>query len=81
MGSLELIRICFIILLSSSISLQVTVFVDGMFALNQDIQAFREHVRDFLVQIKVGLFYQLWTKLFKTFSSVWLKSEVFLFKF
>jgi len=32
--------------------LQVTVFVDGMFALNQDIQAFREHVRDFLVQIK-----------------------------
>lgn len=32
--------------------MQVTVFVDGMFALNQDTAAFREHLRDFIVQIK-----------------------------
>ena len=33
----------------------MSVFVDGMYALNQDNAAFREHVRDFLVQIKVRL--------------------------
>ena len=40
--------------------MQVTVFVDGMFALNQDTAAFREHLRDFIVQIKVRniLFYR-----------------------
>lgn len=29
------------------------VFVTGLFSLNQDIPAFKEHLRDFLVQIKV----------------------------
>uniref|UniRef100_A0A9J8A2B7 Exportin-1 n=1 Tax=Cyprinus carpio carpio TaxID=630221 RepID=A0A9J8A2B7_CYPCA len=31
---------------------QVKVFVTGLFSLNQDIPAFKEHLRDFLVQIK-----------------------------
>lgn len=31
------------------------VFVTGLFSLNQDIPAFKEHLRDFLVQIKVRL--------------------------
>uniref|UniRef100_A0A4W5R4X7 Exportin-1 n=1 Tax=Hucho hucho TaxID=62062 RepID=A0A4W5R4X7_9TELE len=31
---------------------QVKVFVTGLFSLNQDIAAFKEHLRDFLVQIK-----------------------------
>ncbi|XP_048456937.1 exportin-1-like [Rhincodon typus] len=32
---------------------QVKLFVTGLFSLNQDIAAFKEHLRDFLVQIKV----------------------------
>ncbi|MEQ2200341.1 Exportin-1 [Xenoophorus captivus] len=35
-----------------SLSAQVKVFVTGLFSLNQDIPAFKEHLRDFLVQIK-----------------------------
>uniref|UniRef100_A0A8C7JQ55 Exportin-1 n=1 Tax=Oncorhynchus kisutch TaxID=8019 RepID=A0A8C7JQ55_ONCKI len=38
---------------------QVKVFVTGLFSLNQDIAAFKEHLRDFLVQIKVSLFLHL----------------------
>ncbi|XP_010767845.1 exportin-1-like, partial [Notothenia coriiceps] len=34
---------------------QVKVFVTGLFSLNQDIPAFKEHLRDFLVQIKVSV--------------------------
>ncbi|KAH0521458.1 Exportin-1 [Microtus ochrogaster] len=33
-------------------SAQVKLFVTGLFSLNQDIPAFKEHLRDFLVQIK-----------------------------
>ena len=29
------------------------ILVEGFFTLNQDIPAFKEHLRDFLVQIKV----------------------------
>lgn len=36
-------------------SAQVKLFVTGLFSLNQDIPAFKEHLRDFLVQIKVCL--------------------------
>lgn len=36
-------------------SAQVKVFVTGLISLNQDIAAFKEHLRDFLVQIKVFL--------------------------
>ncbi|XP_033121049.1 exportin-1-like [Anneissia japonica] len=32
--------------------LQIKLFVTGLFSLNQDIAAFKEHLRDFLVQIK-----------------------------
>ena len=35
-------------------SAQIRVFVTGLFSLNQDIPAFKEHLRDFLVQIKVS---------------------------
>lgn len=31
------------------------MFVTGLFSLNQDIPAFKEHLRDFLVQIKVSV--------------------------
>ncbi|CAH8670042.1 unnamed protein product [Dicrocoelium dendriticum] len=31
---------------------QIRVFIDGLFSFNQDVAAFREHVRDFLVQIR-----------------------------
>lgn len=41
------------------VSAQVKVFVTGLFSLNQDIPAFKEHLRDFLVQIKVWLSIQL----------------------
>ena len=33
--------------------LQLKVTVEGLFNLDQDIAGFREHLRDFLVQIKV----------------------------
>lgn len=46
---------CFLLLNTSvSVSAQVKVFVTGLFSLNQDIPAFKEHLRDFLVQIKVS---------------------------
>lgn len=38
-----------------AVSAQVKLFVTGLFSLNQDIPAFKEHLRDFLVQIKVCL--------------------------
>lgn len=38
-----------------NLSAQVKLFVTGLFSLNQDIPAFKEHLRDFLVQIKVCL--------------------------
>lgn len=34
---------------------QIKITVQGMFNLNQDIPAFKEHLRDFLVQIRVSL--------------------------
>jgi exportin-1 len=33
---------------------QIKVMVTGMFTLNQDVSAFKEHLRDFLVQIRVS---------------------------
>lgn len=33
---------------------QIKITVQGLFHLNQDITAFKEHLRDFLVQIKVS---------------------------
>ena len=34
-------------------SAQIKVFVTGLFTLDQDIAKFKEHIRDFLVEIKV----------------------------
>ena len=34
-------------------SAQLKVFIEGLFSFNQDIPAFKEHLRDFLVQIRV----------------------------
>ena len=57
------------------------VFVTGLFSLNQDIPAFKEHLRDFLVQIKVRddvwllLFWKTciwWLLLWLTCVCVWL---------
>ncbi len=31
---------------------QIKVFVQGLFELNQDMMAFKQHLRDFLVQLK-----------------------------
>lgn len=33
---------------------QIKIFVTGLFNLDQDVHAFKEHLRDFLIQIKVG---------------------------
>ena len=35
-------------------SAQIKVFVTGLFTLDQDIAKFKEHIRDFLVEIKVS---------------------------
>lgn len=32
---------------------QIKVFIEGLFSFDQDIPAFKEHLRDFLVQIRV----------------------------
>ena len=36
-------------------SAQLKVFIEGLFSFNQDIPAFKEHLRDFLVQIRVSI--------------------------
>lgn len=36
---------------------QIKVFVNGLFSLNQNVQAFKEHLRDFLIQIRVSTFF------------------------
>lgn len=33
---------------------QIKVFVTGLFNLNQEVSAFKEHLRDFLIQIRVS---------------------------
>jgi len=35
-------------------SAQIKVFIEGLFSFNQDIPQFKEHLRDFLVQIRVS---------------------------
>ena len=39
-------------------SAQIKLFVTGLFSLNHDISLFKDHLRDFLVQIKVSCQYQ-----------------------
>ena len=39
---------CFV----SSCSQQIKVFIEGLFSFDQDVDAFKEHLRDFLVQIR-----------------------------
>lgn len=51
-----------------TVSAQVKLFVTGLFSLNQDIPAFKEHLRDFLVQIKVCLAWFLTRIVKKIFS-------------
>lgn len=34
---------------------QIKIFIEGLFSFDQDIAAFKEHLRDFLVQIRVSL--------------------------
>ena len=40
-------------LIFNFVSAQVKVFVEGLFYLNKNVASFKEHLRDFLVQIKV----------------------------
>jgi len=35
-------------------SAQLKIFVDGLFHLNNDLSQFKEHLRDFLIQIKAS---------------------------
>lgn len=34
---------------------QIKIFIEGLFSFDQDIAAFKEHLRDFLVQIRVRI--------------------------
>lgn len=34
-------------------SAQIKVFIEGLISFNQDIPQFKEHIRDFIVQIRV----------------------------
>lgn len=36
---------------------QIKVFVTGLFNLDHDVPAFKEHLRDFLIQIRVNIFF------------------------
>lgn len=38
-------------------SAQIKITVSGFFNLDQDIPAFKEHLRDFLVQIRVSIYF------------------------
>lgn len=41
------------------VSAQIKLTVQGLFDLNQNIPAFKEHLRDFMVQIKVPVCFLL----------------------
>lgn len=40
---------------------QIKVFVTGLFNLDQDVPAFKEHLRDFIIQIRVSFKYDLFS--------------------
>lgn len=42
---------------------QVKITVQGLFNLDQDIPAFKDHLRDFLVQIRVSHSYKILLKI------------------
>jgi exportin-1 len=50
---------------------QIVVFVAGLFSLDQDVPAFKEHLRDFLIQIKVGGNFQVFEFVFGLCSTIW----------
>lgn len=39
---------------------QIKVFVTGLFNLNQNVAAFKEHLRDFLIQIRVSVVIEIY---------------------
>lgn len=39
---------------------QIKVFVTGLFNLDENVQAFKEHLRDFLIQIRVSISMNCW---------------------
>lgn len=42
---------------------QIKVFVTGLFNLDENVQAFKEHLRDFLIQIRVTYLFMLFENL------------------
>lgn len=48
---------------------QIKITVQGLFNLNQDIPAFKEHLRDFLVEIRVNIHVFFFLSFFMIFYS------------
>lgn len=58
---------------------QIKVFVTGLFNLDQDVQAFKEHLRDFLIQIRVSIsphLSQAYSLTRPEFTCFWLRDEL-----
>lgn len=58
---------------------QIKVFVTGLFNLDQDVQAFKEHLRDFLIQIRVSMTFPFTTAYSLTRPELiyfWLRDEL-----
>lgn len=51
---------------------QVKITVQGLFNLDQDIPAFKDHLRDFLVQIRVSLVISNLLNIFYYIKVTWL---------
>jgi exportin-1 len=47
---------------------QIKVFVTGLFNLDHDVAAFKEHLRDFIIQIRVSNFNSYLLKLKMSFN-------------
>lgn len=55
---------------------QIKVFVTGLFNLDQDVQAFKEHLRDFLIQIRVSISFHAYSLTRPEFTCFWLRDEL-----
>lgn len=60
---------------------QIKVFVTGLFNLNHDANAFKEHLRDFIIQIRVSfcvfIFYHKFIIICKFFDNVSIARKMF----
>lgn len=53
---------------------QIKITVQGLFNLNQDIPAFKEHLRDFLVEIRVNIHVFFFSLFFYDFLFIYIHS-------